>query len=408
MTSRLRSESGWAVVTAMLVMAVMLSVGLALYSLADGQTGAAATEHNNESTFDYAQSLLDSEAYIISANWPATSGILPDCAFDGATVVASGGNTNTNLCPSPTQLAQTFTTKDYSGTVTWTVRVRDNGGTDQCVPNGAFVCSYFYDDTALATQPAYDWNGDNQVWIRAQAIYRGQRHTVVERVALDRQGVQFPASAITAGHLTIKDSPHIKVVTNYTPINLRCDQNTAGCLVYKKSKQIEPYKITFNYPGTNAIDPTLLDQLRTRAKAENSYYSTCPNKPPGSFIFVESGTCKYTAMPATSASKQGVYIQASGTLTIDTPGKNADFYGLVYMANGCATCAHLTGDVLTIKNGRRTVRGIVAVDYGGGVNVGGSKGTQVIYDPVALDGLYLYYGSTILRPSFREIATSTP
>jgi len=32
----------------------------------------------------------------------------------------------------------------------------------------------------------------------------------------------------------------------------------------------------------------------------------------------------------------------------------------------------------------------------------------VIYDPVALDGLYLYEGSTVVRPSFREIVSSTP
>jgi hypothetical protein len=64
--------------------------------------------------------------------------------------------------------------------------------------------------------------------------------------------------------------------------------------------------------------------------------------------------------------------------------------------------------VLIIKGGRRLIRGVVAVDYAGGVNLGGSKDTVLQYDPFAIQGLYLYQGSTIVRPSFREINASAP
>ena len=51
---------------------------------------------------------------------------------------------------------------------------------------------------------------------------------------------------------------------------------------------------------------------------------------------------------------------------------------------------------------------MVAIDYGGGFNLGGSKDTLLQYDAFALQGLYLYQGSTIVRPSFREINSTKP
>ena len=202
----------------------------------------------------------------------------------------------------------------------------------------------------------------------------GRTRTLIERVQLDQQAVQFPQAVITAQYLKLKGSPHVKVVTQFSPIQLRCAINSSGCLVLKKQKQIAPYKISYSYPQQQAIPTSTLDQLRKRAQAEGWYYAGCPINPPGPQVFVESGTCK------------------------------GNYWGLIYLANA----SKLSSDVFSVTKGRRLIRGVVAIDWTGGMNLGGSKDTLLQYDPFVLQGLYLYQGSTIVRPSFREIQTTTP
>jgi hypothetical protein len=415
-TRRLQhDEQGWALVVAMIVIMLMIAVGLGTLSYVDSDARVSGQERNRESSFDYSEGVLDTEGYMVSTNWPGSTALaFPDCSFDGTTVTAAGGSLGTAACPTPAQLAQTFSSQEYNGPITWTARVRDNGGTDTCALTGKPQCSYFYDDSALAGQPAWDANGDGQVWVRAQVNLWGRRRTVVERVQLDQQSVNFPQAVITAGHFTLKDSPHIKVVTNFSPINLRCALNSAGCLVVKHMRQIAPYKFNFSYPGNTAIPTSTLDLLRQRAIKEGWYYgNTCPTNPPTIQVFVESGNCTGASLPFTSPTQKGTYIQASGTLTISgkqpnsapaSKSRKGNYWGLIYLGNA----GKLSGDVLTIKAGRRLIQGVVAVDYGGGVNMGGSKDSVLQYDPFAIQGLYLYQGSTIVRPSFREINTSTP
>jgi hypothetical protein len=397
----------------MVVMAVMLSVGLALFAFVDAQGRQSGGERDRESAFTYAEAIGDTEGYIVSSNWPSVAPGMPDCSYNGTTVTATGGSGLATSCPSAAQLTATFGARDYSGNVTWTARIRDNGGSEQCAVIVATTCSYFYDDAALASQPPRDANGDGQVWIRGQAVVRGIRRTMVERVQLDRQPVNFPQAVITADHLSLKESPHLKVVTNFSPINLRCAINTAGCLVVKKTKQIAPYKLTFGYQPQTAIPPSSLDELRKRAQSEGWYYITCPTNPPGTQVFVESGTCTGASLPYTTPTSRGTYIQVNGTLTISgkqpnsasaSKGRKGNYWGLIYLANQ----SKLTGDVLIVKKGKRLIRGVVAIDYGGGLQLGGSKDTVLQYDPFAIQGLYLYQGSTIVRPSFREISTTTP
>lgn len=413
---RLLSERGSAIITSMFVMAAMLSLGLATLTFVDGQTRASGKERNTESAFDYGEAVLGLQAYMLTAAWPGQAAdARPDCSFDGSVVTATGGTADVRMCPSPTQLSATFAPGDYPG-VTWTSRVRDNGGTETCAITGKPLCSYYYDDAGLSGQPHWDSNGDGQVWLRSQARFRGDRRTVVERVRLDEQTINFPEAVITAHHLKLKDSPHVKIVTNYAPINLRCAINSGGCVTVKKTKQIAPYKITYSYPQQSAIPVSSLDLLRKRAQTEGWYYASCPVHPTGLKVFVENGNCTGASLPSTTPTTPGTYIQVIGTLKIQgreppspnlSKGRKGNYWGLIYMANN-PTGGHNSGDVVTIDKGKRLIRGVVAIDYSGGFNLGGSKETSLQYDPFAIEGLYLYQGSTLVRPSFREILTSTP
>lgn len=402
MIGRLREERGWALVTGMMVMALMMSIGLATYSFTDSQTKQSASERDQESAFGYGEGVLSNEAFLLSSKWPsASTSALPDCSSNGTTVTATGGTGGTASCPSPTELAQAFTGKDYTGTLSWTARVRDNAGTEKCVVNGKLLCSYYYDDAALASAAHWDQNGDGQVWARGQAVLRGDRRTVVARVQLDKQSVDVPQAVITAGKLTMSGSPHATIETKYAPVYVRCSTSNSGCVTAKRpTKQFDPYTIEDNYSQPSALPSATLEQLRQRAKTEGAWYATCPSNPSGSFVFVESGNCSANALPATSANSRGTFVLVSGTLSY---AGNSDYYGLIYLANA----QNSSGDVFSIK-GKHRIVGSIIVDGPGGVNIGTSAKSSLEYDPSSIEGLYVYSGSTVVRPSFREIKTSTP
>src|SRR4051794_24171399 len=102
MTRRVRNEDGWALVTAMLVILVMIGVGLAVLSFADSDARSSGTERNSESSYDYSEGLLNTEGYMVSAQWPSAASLTyPDCTYNGSTVTAAGGSLGTTACPSP-------------------------------------------------------------------------------------------------------------------------------------------------------------------------------------------------------------------------------------------------------------------------------------------------------------------
>jgi hypothetical protein len=403
MMRRLRSESGWALVTGMMMMALMMSIGLATYSFTDSQTRQSASSRDQEASFGYGEGVLSSEAFLLSSKWPSTSATaMPDCASsNGTTVTATGGSGGISSCPAPVELAQSFNGRDYTGPLSWTARVRDNPGTEKCVVTGKLLCSYYYDDTALAAAARWDQNGDGQLWVRGQAVFRNDRRSMVTRVQLDKQTVDVPQAAIVAGRITMSGSPHATIQTKYAPVYVRCSTSTTGCVTAKRpTKQFDPYTVEGNYAVAQALTDPVLEQLRQRAKAEGGWYATCPTNPTTSLVFVESGNCGAGALPTTSASSRGTFVLVNGTLSF---AGNSDYYGLLYLANR----QNSTGDVFSIK-GKHKIVGSIIVDGPGGVNIGTSSKSALIYDPSALEGLYFYNGSTVVRPSFREIKTTTP
>jgi hypothetical protein len=64
------------------------------------------------------------------------------------------------------------------------------------------------DDTVTQTQPAYDANGDERLWVRGQAMVRGKRRTLVKLVRVDNVTEEIPCNAILAG-----SSPRQKTAT---------------------------------------------------------------------------------------------------------------------------------------------------------------------------------------------------
>ena len=134
MIARLRQQEGLALVTAVIVMMLMMSVGIAVYASVDTQSRASKTEKNQESSFNLSEGALQQQGYVLGANWPSqASQAYATCDFPGTTPLGQ--------CPQPNNLANAngtgaFTQADYANGVTWQTMVRDN-------PNG----STFYDST---------------------------------------------------------------------------------------------------------------------------------------------------------------------------------------------------------------------------------------------------------------------
>ena len=405
MTARqLAREEGWALVTAILVMAMMMMVGLAAFSFVDQEQKQSGIERVRESSFNLAESMLDSQALVLNQRWPATApGFPSECA--------SGG---TDLrCAALAPLAQNISGPDFApGTFTWATRVRDNGGASANFYSSATDTQTCVGPTGVPVIPAtapctYDANGDNQVWVRSQAVVRGQRRTVVAKVTVDRYMEQFPRAVITAGSFKIQAGAPKQFVTTQSasgqvgPVIVRCGpltnpvRKTTGCVDYKKDEQVYPPTIRSEPTAGPALSPDALQRIRVRAQAEGWYYPGCPASPPGPLVFVEAGSCNSNSLPPTSALTFGTYIQVSGSITI-----SGDYWGLVYVANAPA------GE-LGVKLGPppvRTFHGAIAVDGAGAFEIQ-TGASQFIYDERAFSSLNSYGGSGVVRSSWRELGS---
>jgi Tfp pilus assembly protein PilX len=409
MTRLLRSERGSAVVTAIMVMSAMITIGLASYAVVDTQTKLSAGERTRESNFDYGEGVLNAEAYITSTYWPGSAAPgLPDCTFNGTTVTASGASTDATQCPTAATLQAAFSGADYSKGVTWTSKIRDNVGTDACqFGSGGNTCGYYYSDSAI-NQPytvvkPYDANGDGMVWLRSRSVIGTNARTQVAMIQVQKQSLTMPHAVLTANTVTSNYSPKLKVFPGTSNVLVRCASaqagNPQGCINTKSSSQI-PTGSVKSTSSSSALSAADLQKLRERAKSENSWYATCPSSPPGPFVFIESGNCGASSLPPSSAASPGLYVLVDGTLNISGSG---DYWGLIYLVNK----SNLTGNVFD-SNGLHKWHGAINIDGNGNANLGTSSNTSLTFDDNVFAGLYAYVNAGIVRPSYREVQSSQP
>jgi hypothetical protein len=388
MRPRLASERGSALIVAVLVAGLMLSLGIAAFAYVDQQSREAAKERHRESAFNESDGVLSAQGFVLSRFWPAAAvNAFPDCAWNGTVMVASGATTATLRCPSPTAVAQTFTSRDYAAGTTWATAVRDNGGTS----------ATFYDPASTPSQPSWDANGDGELWVRATSTLRGTHRAVVARLRIDRLPVVLPKNVLTAGTVSVSGGPKPYVVQNGSTLALRCPSATAsGCYSSSKPNQIKgPGTTSFNYPATHTLPPSDLDKLRQTAIANNTYYANgCPSSPVGTLVFVEVGNCNYAGNGTwNSPSAPGMMVIVNGTMTWSG---GATYYGVIYMFNAQnATCPVFDA------GGNARIFGAVFIDGLGCFALRGN--TQVTYEANAVQSVNYYGGVSQVRNSFREL-----
>jgi Tfp pilus assembly protein PilX len=396
---RHRQQDGWAVVTVIMIVALMIAFGLATLAFVDTQSKVSGNEPVREASFNLGETALDQEMYVLAHPWPTdASKAVPATCSD----TSSGTG-----CPSPTSVAQAVSGTFAAGS-SWTVTVRDNLGAAASTYSRTVLDSIPCQGTA--TVPCtWDSNGDGLMWVRAQGTAHGHTRTVVALVQARLTPLTFPNFAIVAGKFSTSNNGN-KVIADLgsSGLAVRCTSSGPSkgdpCLNYL------PVQVPgANAPQTNYTDPLLssdaLQQLRTRAILDKTYYSSgCPPTLTGAVVFIENGNCSYSS-GANSAGNPGVVVMNQGTLDLNT---GVDFYGLVYHANGNPSPPAIPNNESTLVtiHGNASFHGAIMVDGAGGVDIGSSGGNtnpNFVFDDSVLQLVKGYGDAGISSGGFREL-----
>jgi len=407
LSRRLGAEEGWAMVVAIMVTALMVSMGLATAVVIDSQSQGSARERLDESDFNLAQGALISEMSILTAKWPGGSGAAFPTQCTSASVSAQ--------CPDPSMVTASYNSVDYASAPTWNVQVRDN---NTATPD-------FYSDSGTASQPHWDSNGDGKVWVRATATVKQHTQAVVGLIQVDKQTEQLPHSTLIAGSLAISNNGNKPLIctklpddlsgkdctsssSQVGPVQVRCTTYTSSCLNIRapinNSVQISPYNVQVGYPAAPSLSPEALNRLKARAQADGTYYSgTCPSSmqgpQAGMVVFVDSANCSFGSNSTyNTLSAPGVFIINNGTLSL---GGNSTYYGVIYAANPPAS-----GTTVSL-GGNTSVIGGINVD-GNGTLVCGSSHVNLIFDDFAFSKVTSYGAAHLVQNKWRHFVPTGP
>jgi Tfp pilus assembly protein PilX len=392
----LSGERGSALVPALLVMVILLAFGLTVAATAETDQHESRRERERESSFNITEGALNAQIYQLSTRWPGATAATPYPA--SCTVGSTAAD-----CPNGSALQANFESVDTAEGVQWVTQVRDNGGAS---PN-------FWSDDLLATQPEYDRNDDNFLWVRASAVVHGRPRVLVALVEAENVTLNFPRATLVAGHFeTSNNGNKVIIDTNGTgnqfspgDIIVRCALTDPNCAKYDANKgQIEPNTIRSDPAQPRAVSVEALDQLRERARADGNYYTGCApslmGNQPGEVVFMEDATgCQWNGNNVyNTAAKPGYVVIARGA--IGKVNGTADFYGIIYHAN----LDNVSTDVITLT-GNVSVFGSIVIDGPAGLSAGSSK-VNLVYDPNVFNGFKAFGTAGIVQNTFREITPS--
>jgi Tfp pilus assembly protein PilX len=401
MKHRLHDEQGWALLTAILLMTIMLGTILSVASYLDGQTREGATTRKRETAFNMSEAALNAQIFALSQKWPgAGAPSTPALQYPTCTQASTGP-----LCPNASALSNLIASPDATG-ATWQTMIRDNSGSS---PN-------FYSDALTLGNPGYDKNLDKQLWVRATSTARGRTRTMVTLVKVEEQQEDLPHAAVIAGRLNDSNNGNKTIVdmSNSTGANgfigVRCTPvqgESTTCLAQPwKSNEatfpnalvtanLAPYDghIQTGYPNTPIVTPAARARLLARAQSDGTYYPTCPASLPttASIIWIDSGNCSFQGNGSTTAE---MLVVNSGS--IEFLGTQ-DFYGVIYAINS----TNSSGNVVTV-HGNGVVHGGILVEGDGVADIGSSKG-NLVFDDNAYKAVKSYGNAGMVQNTWREI-----
>jgi hypothetical protein len=320
------------------------------------------------------------------------------------------------LCPDPRTLASAnsptpssanFTNLDASADVTWTTRIRDNGGSlaDAYDPAQADATQ----TTGALSCPGpcrWDANGDLKLWVQAQAIVRGRPRNIVALMRREHFDEPFPHNTITAGSFQITNSGNKTIIdAGGSQVAVRCTSG-ATCSQFDASKnQVLPATIVHDPATPAAMSADQIARFKAAAQTANppTYFTSCQPGLAGKVIFIDlpqsqaNTTCTDSSSATyNSATDPGFFIMPRGNFKL-----GGTMYGLMYMGNE----QNSSGAVLTL-NANSYVYGGVAVDGDGGLVVGQASGTKatIVFLANAFAAPVTYGTTGLVQSTWRELA----
>jgi hypothetical protein len=403
--SRLRSdEGGFALVTAVLLMTIMLGTALAITTTSDSLQRESGITRTRETVFNAAETALSTQVSALgSLGWPAAQ------AWPQCTPTATDSR-----CPTAANMRNAHATADTRTGFTWQTSVRDDTGA------GANCVGGYYNEATMAGAPMFDANGNGCLWVRAQATTRGRTRTLVALVRAQQAGPSLPPDyAVYAGRVDF-DSNAIKQFVQGAggKVAARCtpaSNETRPCAGYRlgsnRAKTIDQLRANFSASvesrdaawGVNVPTMTAADRERWRARAQaaGTYYTTCPASLTGAVVWIEGNlTCSYSGTTVwNSPAAPGLLIVNGGKLVL---GGSVVFHGIIYMPNPTNRT-----DKIFDQSGNPRVVGSIIADGPAEVNVGTSGQGNITYVRSYFDVTRLPGSAGIVQNTWRELNTGS-
>ena len=411
-------EAGSILVIAIILMAVMLSVALSTLAFVDGQQIRAVEQRERETALNLAEGVLYAQGFALARSWPGNAG-------EGDMVPSTCTSaTVQSLCPDPRTLAAAnsatpasanFTNADASADVSWTTRIRDNGG-PLADAFDVTMMNLTQQTTGAVPCPGpcrWDANGDRKLWVQAQAIVRGRPRNLVALLKREQFAESFGANnAITAGSFETTNSGN-KTVIDVTGSQtvVRCAPVGPNCTDYDtKKNQVLPPPISIA-TAPRAMTAVQFERFKAAALSANpsTYYTSCPATLAGRVVFVDLPSAATTCTDSNgatynSAARPGVLVVARGRLSM-----KSTFHGLVYMVNGPGNEPHSSDTVLTVGANGEIIGG-VAIDGPGHLVAGQASHNRasISFDPNAFNSLVSFGTTGLVQNTWRELSPISP
>lgn len=398
-----REDQGFVLVTALILLAVMLGLGIAIVAYTNGQQRASSNEQYSEAAFNLAEAALNAQIGQLSRQWPGLKEF-----EENKTVLKTctpSTSTKENLCPEPEVLEKAYpnTGATCSGSEAWGQPLSNKWDTYvRADLNG----SPYFESTTEKTAASYA-STKEKLWVRAVGVVNCHAVTVASLVSEQTQHVAFPEEAFAANWFADTNNGK-KVIVNRQgkssqpgKTNVRCKEPHPSTCASFREGQISPEYVAEEAGSSTTLATAQLEELKAQAKAEGHFYSAgkCPNGMEGLSgkpVYVEG--CEKLSFTgngnANTEAKPGFLLLANGTLEFS--GKST-FYGVIYAAN----LQNSSGDVINL-HGNGNVIGEVIVDGNGGVEFGSSK-ENLEYSSTAAHEFEVITSVAATRNSFRVL-----
>jgi len=436
-------EDGWVLVTAIVLMAIMTTVGLSSFAFVDTNQKRARESRERESGLGLAEGALYAQGFALAHFWPNPERPLDsDCASSAATVPYCPDRDTLAAASSSNPAVAQFNVTDFKANATWSTSVRDNSGVLASAYDPALANQTLVDPVKGAcpvTPCRVDWNEDNQLWVQSRAVVRGRPRNIVARMKLEELRESVPSAGVTAGGINISNSGNKQLVSaTGTTVALRCGNVQAQSCANWQAGQITPTPTSVT-GQPSLMTPSQLIRFRDRAMTDGRYYSGCPTKNAngkydlsGTVVWVEycpmspnfandieTVDCTPPAGMSpkciNSQEKPGMLIWHCGVMNMQG---GFTFVGILYNANNSdGTCTPTWGPLngncfsgnqavgpndAVVTNGGFGVWGALTIDGGGCLHVG-SNGLQVRFDANAFNAVKSYGTVGLVQNTWREM-----